>query len=132
MSELGERIRAVVEGEPVVLFMKGTPEWIACGNSDRALGALRAVDAPVAAIDILPDQRIRQELTELYGWPTIPQVFVNGELIGGADIIEELASSGELEGEIEQRLGPGWKRPGAEKTIALADGQPPQPFRLVS
>lgn len=132
MSELRERIREVVEGEPVVLFMKGTPEWIACGNSDRALGALRAADAPVAAVDILPDQRIRQELTALYGWPTIPQVFVNGELIGGADIVEELAASGELEGEIERRLGPGWKSPGAEKTVALTDGPPQRPFRLVS
>ena len=114
MSGMSERIREIVEGEPVVLFMKGTPERIACGNSDRALAALRAVGAPVAAVDILPDQRIRQELTALYGWPTIPQVFVNGELIGGADIIEELAASGELEGEIEQRLGPGWKSPGTD------------------
>ncbi len=132
MSGMSERIREIVEGEPVVLFMKGTPEWIACGNSDRALAALRAVGAPVATVDILPDQQIRQELTALYGWPTIPQVFVNGELIGGADIVDELAASGELEGEIEQRLGPGWKSPGTEKTIALTDGQPPQPFRLVS
>lgn len=132
MSELRERIRTVVEGEPVVVFMKGTLDWVACGNSDRALSALRAVKAPIAAVDILPDQRIRQELTELYGWPTIPQVFVSGELIGGADIVEELAISDELAGEIEQRLGPGWRSPGTEKTVALIDDQPPQPFRLVS
>ncbi|MEZ5099162.1 MAG: glutaredoxin domain-containing protein [Thermoleophilia bacterium] len=124
MSELQEKIRAIVEGEPVVLFMKGTPDWIACGNSGRALEALRSVGAPVTAVDILPDPQIRQELTGLYGWPTIPQVFVKGELIGGADIVQELAESGELEGEISARLGDGWKAPGDEKVVSVADGGP--------
>ena len=132
MTELNEKIRKIVESEPVVLFMKGTPAFIACGNSERALGSLRSVGAPVAAVDILPDPEIRQQLTALYGWPTIPQIFVNGELIGGADIIEELATSGELGGEIEKRLGPGWQQPGVEKTLELVEGGPSTQFRVLS
>ena len=96
MSELGERIKDVIENEPVALFMKGTPQFVMCGNSGRALEALRAAGAPVTAVDILPNPSIRQELAELSGWPTIPQVFVKGELVGGADITQELAESGEL------------------------------------
>ena len=105
MSELRETIQQVIENEPVALFMKGTPQFVMCGNSDRALRALREAGAPVTAVDILPDPRIRQELSELSGWPTIPQVFVGGELIGGADIVEELAASGELERTLEDKLG---------------------------
>jgi len=99
-SEIRERIREVIETEPIVLFMKGTPDRVACGNSGRALEALRAVGAQVATIDVLPDPRIRRELTALSGWPTIPQVFVRGELIGGADIVGELLHSGELKEKI--------------------------------
>jgi monothiol glutaredoxin len=105
MSELRERIQDVIDNEPVALFMKGTPQFVMCGNSQRALEALRAVGAPVTAVDILPDPGIRQELSALSGWPTIPQVFVRGELIGGADICEELLSSGELRDKLESSLG---------------------------
>ena len=105
MSDLRDRIKDVVENEPVSLFMKGTPQFVMCGNSDRALEALREAGAPVTTVDILPDPAIRQELTALYGWPTIPQVFVKGELIGGADIVEELAATGELERTLEEKLG---------------------------
>ena len=105
MSELRETIQQVIENEPVALFMKGTPQFVMCGNSERALRALREAGAPVTAVDILPDPRIRQELSELSGWPTIPQVFVGGELIGGADIVEELAASGDLERTLESKLG---------------------------
>jgi monothiol glutaredoxin len=105
MSELRERIQEVIESEDVALFMKGRPDFVMCGNSARALEALRAAGAPVTAVDILPDPRIRQELSELSGWPTIPQVFVKGDLIGGADIVEELAVSGELERKLELSLG---------------------------
>ena len=105
MSELSDRIKDVIEHEPVALFMKGTPQFIMCGNSDRALRALRAAGAPVTAVDVLPDPAIRQELSALSGWPTIPQVFIKGELVGGADIVEELAESGELERTLEERLG---------------------------
>src|SRR3954449_10181166 len=97
MSDIADNIKDVIENEPVALFMKGTPEFIMCGNSDRALRALREAGAPVTAVNILPDPAIRQELSELSGWLTVPQVFVRGELIGGADITEELAASGELE-----------------------------------
>ena len=96
MSELGDRIREIIDGEPVALFMKGTPQFIACGNSARALEALRAAGAPVTTVDVLPDPQIRQELSAVSGWPTIPQVFIKGELVGGADIVEELRASGEL------------------------------------
>ena len=105
MTELRETIQQVIENEPVALFMKGTPQFVMCGNSERALRALSAAGAPVTAVDILPDPRIRRELSALSGWPTIPQVFVRGELIGGADIVEELAASGELERTLEEKLG---------------------------
>jgi monothiol glutaredoxin len=116
MSELHDRIKDVIENEPVALFMKGTPQFVMCGNSDRALRALREAGAPVTAVDILPDPAIRQELSELSGWPTIPQVFVKGELVGGADITEELGESGELAALLEQRLGAGY-RDGAEEHV---------------
>lgn len=131
MSELKEKIREVVEGEPVVVFMKGTPQWIACGNSGRALEALRSVGASAATVDILPDPQIRQELTGLYGWPTVPQIFVKGELIGGADIVEELAASGQLAPEIDKRLGEGARNGGEERVIELVEGSE-TPFRVVS
>ena len=104
--ELRDRINDVIEQEPVALFMKGTPRLVMCGNSHRALEALRAVGAPVTAVDVLPDPEIRQELSALSGWPTIPQVFVRGELVGGADIVEELAASGELRTKLQEALGP--------------------------
>lgn len=129
MSELHDRIKEIIDSEPVVLFMKGTPDFIACGNSARALEALRAAGAPVTAIDILPDPQIRVELSALSGWPTIPQVFIGGELIGGADITEELFESGELERKLGEKLGEGGGAPGQEKVIDLAGGG--SPFRIV-
>jgi len=105
MSDLQQKIKDVIENEPVALFMKGTPQFVMCGNSDRALRALREAGAPVTAVDVLPDPRIRQELSALSGWPTIPQVFIKGELVGGADIVEELAESGELEEKLRGALG---------------------------
>ena len=121
MTELRERIQTVVSDEPVALFMKGTPGLIMCGNSDRALRALRAAGAPVTAVNILPDPRIRQELSEISGWPTVPQVFIRGELVGGADIVEELAASGELEQKLEQALGPDYRREPAERVVDVLD-----------
>ena len=105
MSELSDQIQRVIDDEPVSLFMKGTPGLVMCGNSDRALRALLDAGAPVSAVDILPDPRIRQELAALSGWPTIPQVFVKGELVGGADIVEELHASGELRRKLDEALG---------------------------
>ena len=119
MSELRERIQEVIENEPVTLFMKGTPQFIMCGNSDRALRALREAGAPVTAVDVLPDPSIRQELSAISGWPTIPQVFVKGELLGGADIAEELAASGELARVLEEKLGAGYRDAAEERTVSL-------------
>jgi monothiol glutaredoxin len=123
MTELREQIRNVIENEPVALFMKGTPQFVMCGNSDRALSALRDAGAPVTTVDVLPDPAIRQELSALSGWPTIPQVFVKGELIGGADIVEELAAAGELERKLEDALGPDFREARGEQTVAVAAPQ---------
>ena len=120
MSELREQIENVIQSEDVALFMKGTPQFVMCGNSSRALDALRRAGAPVTAVDVLPDPRIRQELSAISSWPTIPQVFVRGELIGGADIVEELAQSGELERTLEDRLGPDYRGAGAERVVSVA------------
>jgi monothiol glutaredoxin len=118
VSELGERIREIIENEPVALFMKGTPSFVMCGNSQRALEALRSLSVPLTAVDILPDPQIRQELSALSGWPTIPQVFVKGELVGGADIVEELLASGELKRKLDDALGDSWAT-GEERAVDL-------------
>ena len=120
MSELKTQIEDIISNEPVALFMKGTPSFVMCGNSQRALEALRAAGAPVTAVDILPDPAFRQELSALSGWPTIPQVFVKGELIGGADIVEELAASGELQEKLSEALGDGYANARDERVVALA------------
>ena len=119
MTELRERIQDVIQNERVALFMKGTPQFVMCGNSDRALRALREAGAPVTAVDVLPDPAIRQELSAVSGWPTIPQVFVKGELIGGADITEELAASGQLARVLEEKLGPGYRESVEERTVSV-------------
>jgi monothiol glutaredoxin len=129
MSELRERIRETIEREPVLAFVKGTHEQAYCGNSERAMQALRAVGAPFAAVDVLPDPAIRQELSALSNWPTIPQVFVGGELIGGVDIVQELAASGELEAKLDEKLGREWRNGGEERTVALSDRE--NPLRIV-
>ena len=105
MKPLNEQITEVISHEPVALFMKGTPQMVMCGNSQRALRALQAAGAPIATVDILADARIREELSAISGWPTIPQVFVDGELLGGADITEELYESGELQRKLDDALG---------------------------
>ena len=115
-----EKIKEVIDGSEVALFMKGTPAFVMCGNSDRALQALRRAGAPVTAVDVLPDPAIRQELSAISGWPTIPQVFVKGELVGGADIVEELEASGQLEATLREKLGDDYASSRAETTSALA------------
>ncbi len=95
-NELGDAIKSAIDENPVILFMKGTPEAPACGFSARTVAILQSLDKPFAAVDILPDPRIRQELSALSGWPTIPQLFVDGELLGGCDIVTEMYESGEL------------------------------------
>lgn len=95
-NPIRDAIAEAIASNRVILFMKGTPEQPMCGFSARTAAALQALDAPFAAVDILPDPRIRQELSALSNWPTIPQLFVGGELVGGADIVAEMYESGEL------------------------------------
>ena len=95
-NPLREAIAGAISENDVILFMKGTPEQPMCGFSARSVAALEALGAPFAAVDVLPDPRIRQELSSLSNWPTIPQLFARGELIGGCDIITEMFESGEL------------------------------------
>jgi monothiol glutaredoxin len=122
MSQLREKIQETIDKEPVVAFIKGTHEQVYCGNSARALDALRGVGASFTAVDVLPDPQIRQELSALSSWPTIPQVFVGGELVGGADIVQELAATGELEARLNEKLGDAWRRPGEERTVEVTEG----------
>jgi monothiol glutaredoxin len=121
VSELSNRIKDVIDNEPVALFMKGTPQFVMCGNSDRALRALREAGAPVTAVNILPDPAIRQELSALSGWPTIPQVFVNGELVGGADIVQELSENGELPGILAEKLGADYRDDAEERVVDVLE-----------
>ena len=95
-QQISEEIQKAISGNEVILFMKGTPEAPRCGFSARTVAALESLGTPFAAVDILPDPRIRQQLSALSNWPTIPQLFVGGELIGGADIVAEMYESGEL------------------------------------
>jgi monothiol glutaredoxin len=95
-NPIREAIVEAIAEHKVILFMKGTPEAPACGFSARTVAALQSLDAPFAAVDILPDPRIRQELSAISNWPTIPQLFVDGELLGGCDIVTEMYESGEL------------------------------------
>jgi monothiol glutaredoxin len=99
MSEsnpIRDAIQQAIDEHSVILFMKGTPEQPACGFSARTVSALQALGTPFAAVDILPDPRIREQLSAISNWPTIPQLFVGGELVGGADIVTEMFESGEL------------------------------------
>jgi monothiol glutaredoxin len=95
-QQISAAIQEAIAENEILLFMKGTPEEPRCGFSARTVAALEAVGAPFAAVDILPDPRIRQELSALSNWPTIPQLFVRGELVGGADIVAEMYETGEL------------------------------------
>ena len=100
-NPMRDAIQSAITENPVILFMKGTPDAPACGFSARTVAVLQSLNTPFAAVDILPDPRIRQELSELSNWPTIPQLFVDGELVGGCDIVMEMYQSGEL----QQALG---------------------------
>jgi monothiol glutaredoxin len=91
-----EAIAQAIAEHKVILFMKGTPQAPACGFSARTVAALQDLDVPFAAVDVLGDPRIRQELSAISDWPTIPQLFANGELLGGCDIVTEMYESGEL------------------------------------
>ena len=96
-NPIRDAIVQAIEAHKLILFMKGTPEAPACGFSARTVAALQSLDAPFAAVDVLGDPRIRQELSGLSGWPTIPQLFIEGELVGGCDIVMEMYETGELQ-----------------------------------
>src|SRR3954447_24244156 len=95
-NPIRDAIQQAIDEHPVILFMKGTPEQPACGFSARTVAALQALGSPFAAVDVLPDPRIRQELSAISDWPTIPQLFARGELVGGCDIVTEMYETGEL------------------------------------
>jgi monothiol glutaredoxin len=117
-EEIRDFIKNAITEERVMLFMKGSPEAPRCGFSARVVSILDALGTDYAALDILPDPRIRQELSAISNWPTIPQLFVGGELVGGADIAIEMFESGEL----AQLLGV--EQPQLEAEPAPAPSQP--------
>ena len=96
MSSVEDRIRSEIEGHPIVLFMKGTPQFPMCGFSSRSVQALKAAGAQLHTVNVLEEAEIRANLPRFSDWPTFPQLFINGELIGGCDITVELSDSGEL------------------------------------
>jgi len=95
-NPIREAIEQAISEHKVILFMKGTPDAPACGFSARTVAILQSLEVPFAAVDILPDPRIRQELSTISNWPTIPQLFHEGELVGGCDIVTEMHEAGEL------------------------------------
>jgi len=96
MMSVEDRIRAEIGGHPVVLFMKGTPQFPMCGFSSRAVQVLKQAGAELHTVNVLEDAEIRASLPRYSDWPTFPQLFIGGELIGGCDITVELSDSGEL------------------------------------
>ena len=122
-NPIRDEIQNAISEHEVILFMKGRPEQPMCGFSARTVAALDALGASYAAVDILPDPRIRQELSAISNWPTIPQLFVNGELVGGCDIITEMYESGEL----AETLG---VSPPADAPDAAPAGPDPAPAPL--
>jgi len=116
-NPMRDAIQEAITENPVILFMKGNPDAPACGFSARTVAILQSVGAPFAAVDVLPDPRIRQELSALSNWPTIPQLFVDGELVGGCDIVTEMYESGELQQALGQEA-PAEAAPAPEATPA--------------
>jgi monothiol glutaredoxin len=105
-NPIREEIQQAISDNPVLLFMKGTPDQPACGFSAQTVSILKSLGRPFSAINILPDPRIRQELSAISNWPTIPQLFVDGELVGGCDIVTEMYQSGELQDVLGVDAGP--------------------------
>jgi monothiol glutaredoxin len=119
-NPLRDAIAEAIRENDVILFMKGTPEMPACGFSARTVAAIQATGAPFAAVDVLPDPRIRQELSALSNWPTIPQLFIGGELVGGCDIVTEMYETGEL----AEALGVQQPAQAPDSATAAAEQQP--------
>ena len=125
-NPIRDEIQKAISEHDVILFMKGLPERPMCGFSARTVAALDALQARYAAVDVLPDPRIRQELSAISNWPTIPQLFVRGELVGGCDIVTEMYETGEL----AQTLGvePPAEAPDAAP-VGTEPGAPPLQIR---
>ena len=96
MSDINQKIDSIVKASPVVLFMKGTALFPQCGFSSRAIAILEHLGTEYETVDVLQDQEIRQGIKGYSDWPTIPQLYVNGEFVGGSDIMMEMYESGEL------------------------------------
>jgi len=123
-NPLQDEIQKAISENPVLLFMKGTPDQPACGFSARTVAILQSLGQPFAAVNVLPDPRIRQELSALSNWPTIPQLFIDGELVGGCDIISEMYQSGEL----QQALG--LEEAPADEPVPAAEAVPASPLTI--
>jgi len=104
MSDTQSKIKDILEKNKVVIFMKGTPEAPMCGFSAQSVQVLKAVGAPLVGVDVLSDPEIRQGIKELTNWPTIPQIFIKGEFIGGCDIVTEMYQRGELKMKVDEAL----------------------------
>lgn len=103
MSNLRDRIQTLIDGAPVVLFMKGTKEMPQCGFSSRVAGVLNYMDVAYSDVNVLADEEIRQGIKDFSDWPTIPQLYVAGEFVGGCDIVTEMTLSGELDQLFDQK-----------------------------
>jgi monothiol glutaredoxin len=123
-NPMRDAIQEAITENPVLLFMKGTPEAPACGFSARTVSVLQSTGTQFAAVDILPDPRIRQELSSLSNWPTIPQLFINGELVGGCDIVIEMYESGELHEALGVEASEASEAPSAPEAPAPAASAP--------
>jgi monothiol glutaredoxin len=121
-NPMREAIQEAITENPVILFMKGTPEQPMCGFSARTVAMLKSLGQSFAAVDVLPDPRIRQELSGLSNWPTIPQLFIEGELVGGCDIVTEMYESGELAQALGLDSGPVAPEPAEQPQV---EEQPP-------
>jgi monothiol glutaredoxin len=125
-NPMRDAIQSAISDNPVILFMKGTPEAPACGFSARTVAMLESLEQPFAAVNILPDPAIRQELSGLSGWPTIPQLFVDGELVGGCDIVTEMFESGEL----QEVLGIEAAQPTVDEESVAVSAAEPAPLQI--
>jgi len=105
MSEVNSRIASIVGENDVVLFMKGTPLFPQCGFSSRAVAILEHCGVDFESVDVLQDMEVRQGIKAYSDWPTIPQLYVKGEFLGGSDIMMEMYEGGELEQTLKEKLG---------------------------
>lgn len=123
-NQMRDEIKSAIADNPVILFMKGTPDAPACGFSARTVAVLESLEAPFAAVNVLPDPRIRQELSALSGWPTIPQLFIDGELVGGCDIVMEMHETGELQRLLGVKGAGDSTQPQTPATVGAAEPAP--------